>query len=698
MEAWADHRAVPSVVFTDPQLATVGLTEREAREQGIDVRVVRYGTGDVSGATVHGKGITGTSQLVVDEARRVVVGATFTGPGVGEMLHAATIAVAGEVPLDVLWHAVPVVPDRQRGLAPPPRGVRSLTQQANVVGAGSLRAASRGRAARREASRAGRCRSPRPLSGTRSNSTSRRCATPTCATSSPPIPQRGERLTVEGDGLYLDYSKNRVTDETLRLLLELAQPGRPARAHRRDVPRRQDQRHRGPRRAAHRVARARGRGRSWSTARTSCPQVHAVLRKMADFSERVRSGQWRGHTGSAIRNVVNIGIGGSDLGPKMAYTALQDYSQRDMTFRFVSNVDGTDFWECTHDLDPAETLFVVSSKTFTTLETLTNAHSAREWLLAALGDESAVAKHFVAVSTNAAEVAKFGIDTANMFEFWDWVGGRYSYDSAIGLSLMVAIGHEQFGEMLAGFRSIDEHFRTAPFEQNLPVLLGLIGIWYDDFFGAETQAILPYNQYLARFPAYLQQLDMESDGKSVDLDGNPVDDADRARSCGASPAPTASTRSTNSSTRARSSSPPTSSGSCTPTTRSATTRTCSWPTSSRRPRRSRSARRARRWRPKACPRTRCRTARSRATTRPTRSSPRSSRRSRSASSSRSTSTRCSRRARSGTSTRSTSGAWSWARRSRMRDHPRARARPTSSDLAHDSSTNALIRRYRRAAA
>ena len=243
---------------------------------------------------------------------------------------------------------------------------------------------------------------------------------------------------------------------------------------------------------------------------------------MADFSERVRSGQWRGHTGSPIRNVVNIGIGGSDLGPKMAYTALQDYSRRDMTFRFVSNVDGNDFWECTHDLDPAETLFIVASKTFTTLETLTNAHSAREWLLAALGDESAVAKHFVAVSTNAVEVAKFGIDTANMFEFWDWVGGRYSYDSAIGLSVMVAIGHEQFGEMLAGFRSIDEHFRTAPFEQNLPVLMGLIGIWYDDFFGAETQAILPYNQYLERFPAYLQQLDMESDGKSVDLDGNPV--------------------------------------------------------------------------------------------------------------------------------------------------------------------------------
>ncbi len=275
------------------------------------------------------------------------------------------------------------------------------------------------------------------------------------------------------------------------------------------------------------------------------PQVHAVLREMADFSERVRSGAWTGHTGLRVRNVVNIGIGGSDLGPHMAYDALRDFSQRDMTFRFVSNVDGTDFWEATHDLDPAETLFVISSKTFTTLETLTNARSAREWSLAALGgDESAVAKHFVAVSTNATEVAKFGIDTANMFEFWDWVGGRYSYDSAIGLSLMIAIGPEQFTEMLAGFRSIDEHFRTAPLEANLPVLLGLIGIWYDDFFGAETQAILPYSQYLARFPAYLQQLDMESDGKSVDLGGEPGHHADRARSCGASRAPTASTPST----------------------------------------------------------------------------------------------------------------------------------------------------------
>jgi glucose-6-phosphate isomerase len=333
--------------------------------------------------------------------------------------------------------------------------------------------------------------------------------------------ERGERLTAEAEGVYLDYSKNRITDETMRLLLELAR-----RAGLRD---RIDAMFRGEKinvtedRAVLHVALRAPEGAVIDVdGENVVPLVHAVLRKMADFSERVRSGAWTGHTGKPVRNVVNIGIGGSDLGPAMASEALRDFSRRDMTFRFVSNVDGTDFWECTHDLDPAETLFVVSSKTFTTLETLTNARSAREWLLATLGDESAVAKHFVAVSTNAVEVAKFGIDTANMFEFWDWVGGRYSYDSAIGLSLMIAIGHEQFGEMLVGFRSIDEHFRTAPFEENLPVLLGLIGIWYDDFFGAETQAILPYSQYLARFPSYLQQLDMESDGKSVDREGNPV--------------------------------------------------------------------------------------------------------------------------------------------------------------------------------
>ena len=335
-------------------------------------------------------------------------------------------------------------------------------------------------------------------------------------------PDRGERLALEVDGVYLDYSKNRITDETVRLLVALAE-----RAHLRD---RIDAMFRGDkinvtedRAVLHTALRAPEGAVVEVDGENVVPEVHAVLRKMADFSERVRSGAWTGHTGLRVRNVVNLGIGGSDLGPHMAYDALRDFSQRDMTFRFVSNVDGTDFWEATHDLDPAETLFVISSKTFTTLETLTNARSAREWSLAAFGgDESAVAKHFVAVSTNAIEVAKFGIDTANMFGFWDWVGGRYSYDSAIGLSLMIAIGPEPFTEMLAGFRSIDEHFRTAPFEANLPALLGLVGIWYDDFFGAETQAILPYSQYLARFPAYLQQLDMESDGKSVDLDGEPV--------------------------------------------------------------------------------------------------------------------------------------------------------------------------------
>jgi glucose-6-phosphate isomerase len=252
------------------------------------------------------------------------------------------------------------------------------------------------------------------------------------------------------------------------------------------------------------------------------PEVHAVLDKMSAFSDRVRSGAWTGHTGKRIRNVVNVGIGGSDLGPRMATTALADFGDRSMTFRFVSNVDGTDFYECTRDLDPEETLFIIASKTFTTLETMTNARSARDWSLAELGDDAAVAKHFVAVSTNAEEVAKFGIDTANMFEFWDWVGGRYSFDSAIGLSLMVAIGPDAFRDMLAGFHAMDEHFRTAPIESNLPMLLGLIGVWYDNFFGAETVAILPYSQYLAHLPAYFQQLEMESNGKSVDRDGKRV--------------------------------------------------------------------------------------------------------------------------------------------------------------------------------
>jgi glucose-6-phosphate isomerase len=335
-------------------------------------------------------------------------------------------------------------------------------------------------------------------------------------------PHRGDRFSVEAAGLYLDYSKNRVTDETMRLLVALAH--RAGLRHRIDAMFTGEKLNVTEQRAVLHVALRAPEGTSIVVDGVDVvPQVHEVLRKMGDFADRVRSGAWTGHTGRRIRNVVNVGIGGSNLGPAMAYEALRDFSARDITFRFVSNVDGTDFFESTRDLDPAETLFVICSKTFTTLETLTNARTALAWLLDGLGGAAAaVAKHFVAVSTNAGEVAKFGIDPANMFEFWDWVGGRYSYDSAIGLSLMLAIGPEQFGEMLAGFHGIDEHFRTAPFDRNLPVLLGLIGVWYDDFFGAETHAVLPYSQYLARFPAYLQQLDMESNGKSVDLDGNPV--------------------------------------------------------------------------------------------------------------------------------------------------------------------------------
>ncbi len=335
-------------------------------------------------------------------------------------------------------------------------------------------------------------------------------------------PERGERLTAEACGLYLDYSKNLVTDETLRLLLELVENA--GLRDRIDAMFGGEKINVTERRAVLHVALRTPRD---ATIRVDgedvVPAVHAVLDKMAGFAERVRSGEWKGHTGKRIRNVVNIGIGGSDLGPAMATEALGHYVDRGLRARFVSNVDGTDFAEATADLDAAETLFVVCSKTFTTLETLTNARTAREWTLATLKDEAAVAKHFVAVSTNAEEVAKFGIDTANMFEFWDWVGGRYSYDSAIGLALMIAIGPDHFREMLAGFHAMDEHFRTAPFDRNLPVLLGLLGIWYNNFFGAQTHAILPYDQYLSRFSAYLQQLDMESNGKRVDLDGQPVD-------------------------------------------------------------------------------------------------------------------------------------------------------------------------------
>jgi glucose-6-phosphate isomerase len=335
-------------------------------------------------------------------------------------------------------------------------------------------------------------------------------------------PGRGERMTAEAAGVFLDYSKNRVDEETLSLLVALAEQS--------GLRERIDAMFRGEKinvtenRAVLHVALRAPRGASIIVdGKNVVPEVHAVLDKMADFANRVRGGQWKGHTGKRIRNVINIGIGGSDLGPVMAYEALRYYSDRAMTFRFVSNVDGTDFVEATRDLDAAETLFIISSKTFTTLETMTNAQSARDWSLRGLGgDAKAVAKHFVAVSTNAEKVAEFGIDTANMFEFWDWVGGRYSMDSAIGLSTMVAIGPDHFRAMLEGFHAVDEHFRSAPFARNLPVLMGLLGVWYNDFFDAQTVAVLPYDQYLKRFPAYLQQLTMESNGKHVTLAGMPV--------------------------------------------------------------------------------------------------------------------------------------------------------------------------------
>ncbi|HLH55836.1 MAG TPA: glucose-6-phosphate isomerase [Verrucomicrobiae bacterium] len=335
-------------------------------------------------------------------------------------------------------------------------------------------------------------------------------------------PNRGKTMTLEAAGLFLDYSKNRVTAETLKLLVALAKET--------EVEERRNAMFSGQkinvtenRAVLHIALRAPANASIMVDGANVVPEVHQVLNKMADFCHRVRSGQWKGSTGKRIRNVVNIGIGGSDLGPVMAYEALRHYSDRTMTFRFVSNVDGIDFVEATRDLDPAETLFIVSSKTFTTLETMTNAETARDWLVGGLGgNRSAVARHFVAVSTNAEKVARFGIDTANMFGFWDWVGGRYSMDSAIGLSTMLAIGPERFAELLGGFHQMDEHFRTAPLESNLPALMGLLTVWYTDFFGAETMAVLPYEQYLKRFPAYLQQLTMESNGKRVTLEGQVV--------------------------------------------------------------------------------------------------------------------------------------------------------------------------------
>jgi glucose-6-phosphate isomerase len=335
-------------------------------------------------------------------------------------------------------------------------------------------------------------------------------------------PQRGERLALDAVGVYLDYSKNRISDETLRLLVQLAEQS--GLRERIDAMFRGEKINVSEKRAVLHVALRAPKGSSIVVdGENVVPSVHAVLDKMSEFANRVRSGAWKGHTGRRIRNVINIGIGGSDLGPVMAYEALRYYSARDMTFRFVSNVDGTDFAEAVRDLDAAETLFIVSSKTFTTLETMTNAHSARDWSVAGLGgDAASVAKHFAAVSTNADEVRRFGIDTANMFGFWDWVGGRYSMDSAIGLSTMLAIGPDNFRDMLAGFHAMDEHFRTAPFARNLPVRMGLLAVWYNNFFGAQTVAVLPYEQYLKRFPAYLQQLTMESNGKHVSLDGAPV--------------------------------------------------------------------------------------------------------------------------------------------------------------------------------
>ncbi len=334
--------------------------------------------------------------------------------------------------------------------------------------------------------------------------------------------RRGERLTVEDAGLYFDYSKNLITEETLTLLFRLAEEC--GLRERIDAMFRGDAINVTEKRAVLHVALRAPRDRSiFVDGENVVPRVHEVLDRMADFSSRVRSGEWKGHSGRRIRNVINIGIGGSDLGPAMAYEALKYYSSRDMTFRFVSNIDGTDLAEATRELDPAETLFIISSKTFTTMETMSNAYSARRWALQALGDERAVARHFVAVSTNADEVGKFGIDTANMFGFWDWVGGRYSMDSAIGLSTMIAIGAENFRQLLTGFHAMDEHFRTAQFERNIPVLMGLLVVWYNNFFNAQTIAVLPYEQYLKRFPAYLQQLTMESNGKHVTLDGASVD-------------------------------------------------------------------------------------------------------------------------------------------------------------------------------
>ena len=429
-------------------------------------------------------------------------------------------------------------------------------------------------------------------------------------------PGRAERLTGEAAGLFLDFSKNRVTDETLRLLVQLA--SETGVAERRDAMFAGEHINVTEDRPVLHVALRMPRNRSLIVGGADVVrEVHEVLDRMAAFAAAVRSGEWRGQTGKPIRNVVNIGIGGSDLGPVMAYRALRHYSRRDITFRFVSNVDATDFVEATRGLDPAETLFIVCSKTFTTLETMTNAQTARRWLLEGLeGDEAAIARHVVAVSTNLDAVSEFGIDPANAFGFWDWVGGRYSMCSAVGLSTMLAIGPDGFGDLLAGFHAMDEHFRSAPLAENLPVVMGLLAVWYTDFLEAATVAVLPYDQYLERFPAYLQQLTMESNGKSVRWTRRPSTWT-RGPSTGASRGRTGSTASISSSTRALGSFRATSSASRTASTRPGTITISSWPTSSPRRKRSHSGSRAARWRPRELPLGSCRTGRSEATGRPT---------------------------------------------------------------------------------
>ena len=455
-------------------------------------------------------------------------------------------------------------------------------------------------------------------------------------------PTRGDTMTLDAVDLHLDYAKHRLTAETIELLVALAR--RAGVEQLRDAMFAGEKINVTEQRAALHVALRAPRGESILVDGVDVvPEVHEVLDRMGTFAEQVRSGAWTGHTGRRIRNVVNIGIGGSDLGPAMAYEALRQYTDRDLTFHFVSNIDGTDFWEAVHGLDPAETLFIIVSKTFTTLETMTNAQTARDWSLATLGDDAAVARHFVAVSTNADAVASFGIDTDNMFGFWDWVGGRYSFDSAVGLSLMISIGAERFGEMLAGFHAMDTHFRTAPIEANMPMLMALIGVWYDDFFGAQTLAVLPYSQYLAKLPAYLQQLDMESNGKSVTRQGDPVDVSTGPIVWG-QPGTNGQHAYYQLIHQGTKLIPADFIG-------------FAWPS----PRRSPSARRLRRSGPRGCPSTRSRRAPSPGTTRPRRSSRPSSPPTCWDSWWPCTSTRCSPRAPSGTSTRSTSGASSWAR-------------------------------------